>query len=141
MTEKEMRKAEKEWKQELTPEQYEVCRNKGTEMPFSGEYHDCKEKGMYKCVCCGNELFSSDTKFDSGTGWPSFWAPIDKNTVKNTADYSHGMVRVEVTCSKCGAHLGHVFDDGPDPSGQRYCINSVSLKFDKKSADNAADEG
>ena len=139
MTEKEMKKSEKEWKQELTQEQYEVCRSKGTEMPFSGEYHDCKEKGMYKCVCCGNELFSSDTKFDSGTGWPSFWAPLGNDTVKNTADYSHGMVRVEVTCNKCGAHLGHVFDDGPDPSGQRYCINSVSLKLDKKSSDNAAD--
>jgi peptide-methionine (R)-S-oxide reductase len=103
-----------QWKAHLTPDQYEVCWNKGTEPPFSGEYHDSKEKGIYRCVCCGNELFSSDTKFDSGTGWPSY-----------------GMVRTEVMCSKCGAHLGHVFDDGPRPTGLRYCINSLSLKISK----------
>lgn len=125
-------KSEKEWKQKLTPEQYEVCRKKGTEMPFSGEYYNCKEKGIYKCVCCGADLFSSETKFDSGTGWPSFWEPINKENVKNEVDTSYGMLRVEVNCNKCGAHLGHVFDDGPAPTNQRFCINSVSLKLKKE---------
>lgn len=125
-------KSEKDWKQKLTPEQYEVCRKKGTEMPFSGEYYNCKEKGIYKCVCCGADLFSSETKFDSGTGWPSFWEPINKENVKNEVDTSYGMLRVEVNCNKCGAHLGHVFDDGPAPTNQRFCINSVSLKLKKE---------
>ncbi len=124
-------KAEKEWNESLTEEQYEVCRMKGTEMPFTGEYWNCKEKGIYRCVCCGAELFDSETKFDSGTGWPSFWAPAKMQNMKFQMDSSHGMRRIEVMCNKCGSHLGHVFDDGPDPTGKRYCINSVSLKLDK----------
>jgi len=125
-----MEKTDKDWKKTLTPEQFEICRNKGTEPPFSGEYNDCKEKGIYTCVCCGVDLFSSDTKFDSGTGWPSFWEPI-KNNVKNETDTSYGMLRIEVMCKNCNAHLGHVFDDGPLPTNQRYCINSSSLKLEK----------
>lgn len=122
---------ENEWKEKLTPEQYSICRLKGTEPPFTGMYYDCKDKGTYKCVCCGADLFSSETKFDSGTGWPSFWEPVSDST-DSEADTSHGMVRTEVKCKKCGAHLGHVFDDGPDPTGLRYCINSASLRLQKK---------
>ena len=132
MTDEKIEKTEDEWKQELTPEQFRVCRKKDTERPFTGKYNDCKDKGMYKCSCCGNELFDSETKFDSGSGWPSFFKPIKDENVKHESDTSFGMVRTEVMCNKCGAHLGHVFDDGPKPTNLRYCINSVSLNLDKK---------
>jgi peptide-methionine (R)-S-oxide reductase len=120
------------YKKDLTPEQYEVCWNKGTEPPFSGKYHDCKDKGIYKCVCCGTSLFTFDTKFDSGTGWPSFWAPINEGGVKEAMDKSYGMIRTEVMCARCDAHLGHVFDDGPEPTRLRYCINSLSLSLERE---------
>ncbi len=125
-------KSKEEWKKVLSPEQYEVCINKGTEPPFTGKYSDCKEKGIYRCSCCGEELFSSDTKFDSGTGWPSFWQSIDDEKIKCESESSYGMLRTEVMCKKCGAHLGHVSDDGPQPTNTRFCINSVSLNLDKK---------
>jgi len=125
-------KSKEEWKKELSPEQYEVCINKGTEPAFTGKYVNCKDKGVYKCSCCGEELFSADTKFDSGTGWPSFWGPIDDEKIEHESDSSYGMLRTEVMCKKCGAHLGHMFDDGPQPTNTRFCINSVSLDLDKK---------
>jgi len=125
-------KTDEEWRAQLTREQFAVARQGGTEPPFSGKYNDCKDEGVYICVCCGEALYRSDAKFDSGSGWPSFWEPVSEECITEIEDRSHGMTRVEVTCAACAAHLGHVFPDGPAPTGLRHCINSVSIALDRK---------
>ena len=132
MSQSNSKKTDSQLRAELTPEQYHVTQEKGTEPAFSGQFWNHKADGTYECVCCGAPLFTSETKFDSGCGWPSFFAANDPNLVARQADASHGMVRTEITCSQCGAHLGHVFTDGPQPTGERFCVNSASLKFEKK---------
>ncbi len=132
MSMSDIEKSDDEWREELTPEQYEICRECGTEPAFSGEYWDCHDIGIYCCVCCGNPLFDSETKYESGTGWPSFWQPIDEEAIAYREDDPLGMDRIEVICAACDAHLGHVFEDGPDPTGMRFCINSASLALDRK---------
>ena len=125
---------DEKWRDKLTPEEYYVTREKGTERPFTGEYWDCTRDGTYRCRCCGEPLFQSETKFDAGCGWPSFYQPADGQVIREERDTSHGMIRTEVMCDNCGAHLGHVFPDGPAPTGLRYCINSLSIKLDEENA-------
>ena len=130
-----------DYRERLTPDQYHVTRERGTEPAFSGIYWDIKDDGVYRCVCCEEPLFSSDTKFDSGTGWPSFWAPVDDDAVRTNTDRSHGMIRTEAVCANCDAHLGHVFPDGPNPSGDRFCMNSASLRLDRDMDPDSPDTG
>ena len=132
MADEKIHKTEAEWREALTPEQYKIAREKGTERAFTGKYYDCKDAGVYHCAACGAELFSSDSKFESGTGWPSFYQPLEKRAVELESDESYGMHRVEVKCARCEAHLGHVFEDGPKPTGLRFCINSAVLDLEKK---------
>ncbi len=130
------KKTDQQWQQQLTPEQFFICRQKGTERPFSGQYCNSKDDGIYHCICCGNALFSSEEKYDSGSGWPSFWLPVSQEIIKETIDSSLGATRTEITCAQCDSHLGHVFEDGPQPSGLRYCVNSASLNLDKTNRSN-----
>jgi peptide-methionine (R)-S-oxide reductase len=130
-----IQKTEQEWMQQLSPEQFQICRLKGTERPYTGKLNDEKGTGVYKCICCDHPLFTSGTKFESGSGWPSFYAPLGEDAVATEEDVSHGMRRVEVMCARCDSHLGHVFEDGPTPTGLRYCMNSVSLNFEKHKDD------